>query len=55
MLVALGWNNKRIAAALFVTQPTLRKHYFFLAAIVRGSYDGLDARLLSKSHAEKST
>ncbi len=28
MLVALGWNNVRIAAALFITQPTLRKHYF---------------------------
>ena len=28
MLVALGWSNKRIAAALFITVPTLRKHYF---------------------------
>ncbi len=28
LLVALGWGNARIAAALFVTQPTLRKHYF---------------------------
>jgi hypothetical protein len=28
LLVALGWSNERIAAALFVTQPTLRKHYF---------------------------
>jgi hypothetical protein len=28
MLVALGWSNKRIADALFVTLPTLRKHYF---------------------------
>lgn len=28
LLVALGWSNARIAAALFVTQPTLRKHYF---------------------------
>lgn len=28
MLVALGWSNKRIAAALYVTLPTLRKHYF---------------------------
>jgi hypothetical protein len=28
MLVALGWSNERIAAALFVTLPTLRKHYF---------------------------
>lgn len=28
LLVALGWSNSRIADALFVTQPTLRKHYF---------------------------
>ncbi|UGY14605.1 MULTISPECIES: hypothetical protein [Bradyrhizobium] len=28
LLVALGWNNARIASALFITQPTLRKHYF---------------------------
>jgi hypothetical protein len=28
MLVALGWSVARIAAALLVTQPTLRKHYF---------------------------
>jgi Holliday junction resolvasome RuvABC DNA-binding subunit len=27
-LVALGWDNARIAAALFVAQPTLRRHYF---------------------------
>jgi hypothetical protein len=24
----MGWSNKRIAAALYVTLPTLRKHYF---------------------------
>lgn len=28
LLVAMGWSNARIAAALFITQPTLRKHYF---------------------------
>jgi hypothetical protein len=28
MLVALGWSNPRIASALLVTVPTLRKHYF---------------------------
>lgn len=28
MLLALGWSNARIAAALFITIPTLRKHYF---------------------------
>lgn len=29
MLVALGWSNPRIAAALGVTLPTLHKHYFY--------------------------
>ncbi len=29
MLLALGWAPPRIAAALGVTPPTLRKHYFF--------------------------
>lgn len=28
MLLALGWNNERIAAALRITPPSLRKHYF---------------------------
>ena len=28
LLVALGWSNRRIASAMFVTLPTLRKHYF---------------------------
>ncbi len=28
MLLAMGWGNERIAAALHCSQPTLRKHYF---------------------------
>ena len=28
MLLAMGWNNERIAHALHVSLPTLRKHYF---------------------------
>ncbi len=28
MLCAMGWSNEAIAAALSVTQPTLRRHYF---------------------------
>lgn len=28
MLLALGWNNERIAAALRITPPSLRRHYF---------------------------
>ena len=28
VLLAVGWSNERIAAALHVSQPTLRRHYF---------------------------
>ena len=28
MLLALGWSNDRIASAMHITPPTLRKHYF---------------------------
>lgn len=28
LLLAQGWTNARIAAALGITQPTLRRHYF---------------------------
>lgn len=28
LLLALGWSNDRIAAALRITAPTLRRHYF---------------------------
>ncbi|WP_084526919.1 hypothetical protein [Kaistia soli] len=28
MLLALGWENERIANALSITPPTLKKHYF---------------------------
>jgi hypothetical protein len=28
VLLAWGWSNERIAAALFITKPTLKKHYF---------------------------
>src|SRR3546814_18275298 len=28
MLLAMGWTNVRIAAALAITPPTLRKNYF---------------------------
>jgi hypothetical protein len=44
MLVALGWANPRIANALDITLPTLRKHYFSLIERLRGtSRDRLDA------------
>jgi hypothetical protein len=28
LLLAFGWNNERIARAIGITEPTLRKHYF---------------------------
>lgn len=28
MLLAFGWSNERIAAALHISQPTLRRYYF---------------------------
>lgn len=48
MLVALGWSNKRIAAALIVTLPTLRKHYFSELRYRDVARDRLDAGLAMK-------
>ena len=44
MLLALGWANPRIAAAMFVTLPTLRKHYFSELKFRDVARDRLDAR-----------
>jgi hypothetical protein len=44
MLVALGWGNERIAKAMDITLPTLRKHYFSLLKRLRDTArDRLDA------------
>lgn len=48
MLVALGWGNGRIAAAMFLTVPTLRKHYFSELAFRRVARDRLDANIAMK-------
>jgi len=48
MLVAMGWSNARIAAALFITQPTLRKHYFSELKFREVARDRLVAGLLTK-------
>jgi hypothetical protein len=48
MLVALGWSNKRIAAALIVTLPTLRKHYFSELKFRDVARDRLEANLAAK-------
>ncbi len=48
MLVALGWSNARIAAALYVTQPTLRKHYFSELKFREVARDRLEAGVAMK-------
>jgi hypothetical protein len=44
MLLALGWNNDRIARALGITAPTLRKNYFRELKFRDEARDKLDAR-----------
>ena len=44
LLLALGWSNERIAGALYITQPTLRKHYFSELKARMIMRDRLDAR-----------
>lgn len=48
ILVAMGWSNKRIAASLFVTLPTLRKHYFSELKYRDVARDRLNANLAAK-------
>ncbi|WP_439399054.1 hypothetical protein ACRQ5Q_16900 [Bradyrhizobium sp. PMVTL-01] len=48
MLVAAGWSNSRIAATMFITQPTLRKHYFSELKFRDVARDRLNANLLTK-------
>jgi hypothetical protein len=45
LLVAMGWSNARIAAALMITQPTLRKHYFSELKFRDTARDRLDANV----------
>lgn len=44
MLVALGWGNPRIANALAISVPTLRKNYFHELKGRLASRDQLEAR-----------
>jgi hypothetical protein len=48
LLLALGWSNDRIAAALFVTLPTLRKHYFSELKFREVMRDRMDARIAQR-------
>lgn len=44
MLLALGWSNPRIAAALGITLPTLHKYYFYELRQQEVARDRLDLR-----------
>lgn len=48
MLVALGWSTKRIADAMLVTLPTLRKHYFSERKYRDVARDRLNAEIAGK-------
>jgi hypothetical protein len=48
LLLAMGWSNARIAAALLVTLPTLRKHYFSELRFREVARDRLDAGVAEK-------
>ncbi|QUS42475.1 hypothetical protein RPMA_18385 [Tardiphaga alba] len=47
MLLALGWSNGRIANALHITEPTLRKHYFSVIKFRDQQRDRMDAAVAS--------
>ncbi|MEA3534272.1 hypothetical protein [Rhizobium sp. CC-YZS058] len=46
ILLAAGWSNERIANALAITLPTLRKHYFAELKARDAMRDRLEARRL---------
>lgn len=48
MLLAIGWSNERIAGAVGITQPTLRKYYFQLLKARAFQRDMMDAERMTK-------
>jgi hypothetical protein len=48
MLLAFGWNNERIACALGITPPTLRRNYFRELKFRDEQRDRLDASLATR-------
>lgn len=48
MLLVMGWSNKRIADALYITLPTLRKHYFSELKYRDVARDRLNATMATK-------
>jgi hypothetical protein len=55
MLMAFGWANDRIARALSITLPTLRKHYFPQLRFRDEQRDRLDASLAMRLWKEVET
>jgi hypothetical protein len=51
-LLAQGWTTERIANAIGITQPTLRKHYFSLLKARERARDQVTARRIFALHAE---
>ena len=47
LLLAMGWSNARIANAIGITQPTLRKNYFQLLKVRPEARDRLEASRLN--------
>jgi len=52
MLLAFGWANSRIANALGISEPTLRKHYFSVLRCRAIARDALVARQAEKLWAQ---
>ena len=48
LLLALGWSNDRIARALSITRPTLKRHYFRELRFRDEARDRMDAALAHK-------
>lgn len=48
LLLAFGWSNGRIANALAITEPTLRKHYFSELKFRSEQRDRMDASLAAR-------
>ncbi len=47
-MVALGWSNARMAGAMRITEPTLRKHYCSELKFREGARDRMDVAVFMK-------
>lgn len=48
LLLALGWSNERVARAIGITQPTLRKYYFSLLKCRDHQRDMMEAERMTR-------